>query len=34
MLAGWLACPAGPSGDEQFGLGLGFLLDGIATKLP
>ena len=34
QLAGWLACPAGPSGDEQFELGLGFLLDGIATRLP
>ena len=33
-LAGWLARPAGPSADEQFGLGLGFLLDGIATRLP
>jgi hypothetical protein len=34
LLARWLASPAGPSGDEQFGLGLGFLLDGIAAKLP
>ncbi|HEX5294881.1 MAG TPA: TetR/AcrR family transcriptional regulator C-terminal domain-containing protein [Streptosporangiaceae bacterium] len=34
LLAGWLACPAGPSGDEQFDLGLGFLLDGIAARLP
>ena len=32
-LAGWLAQPAGPSPDEQFDLGLGFLLDGIATRL-
>ena len=34
QLARWLASPAGPSGDEQFELGLGFLLDGIAAKLP
>jgi AcrR family transcriptional regulator len=33
-LASWLARPAGPSADEQFGLGLGFLLDGIAGRLP
>jgi AcrR family transcriptional regulator len=34
LLASWLARPAGPSTDEQFNLGLGFLLDGIASKLP
>jgi AcrR family transcriptional regulator len=33
-LATWLASPAGPSADEQFELGLGFLLDGIASRLP
>jgi hypothetical protein len=33
LLASWLAQPAGPSGDEQFDLGLGFLLDGIAAHL-
>jgi len=33
ILAGWLAQPAGPSAHEQFDLGLGFLLDGIATRL-
>jgi AcrR family transcriptional regulator len=33
-LTSWLAHPAGPSADEQFDLGLGFLLDGIATQLP
>jgi hypothetical protein len=32
LLAGWLAQPAGPSADEQFDLGLGFLLDGIAAQ--
>jgi AcrR family transcriptional regulator len=32
LLAGWLAQPAGPSADEQFGLGLGFLHDGIAAQ--
>ena len=32
LLTGWLARPAGPSGDEQFDLGLGFLLDGIAAQ--
>jgi hypothetical protein len=34
LLASWLAQPAGPSADERFDLGLGFLLDGIATQLP
>jgi hypothetical protein len=34
LLTNWLARPAGPSADEQFDLGLGFLLDGIATQLP
>lgn len=34
ILTSWLAHPAGPSADEQFDLGLGFLLDGIATQLP
>jgi Tetracyclin repressor-like, C-terminal domain len=33
-LASWLARPVGPSPDEQFELGLGFLLDGIAARLP
>ncbi len=33
-LATWLASPAGPSADDQFGLGLRFLLDGIASQLP
>jgi AcrR family transcriptional regulator len=31
-LASWLAQPAGPSADERFDLGLGFLLDGIANQ--
>lgn len=34
LLAGWLADPSGPSPDEQFELGLGFLFDGIAARLP
>ena len=34
LLASWLAQPSGPSADEQFALGLGFLLDGIASMLP
>ena len=34
ILTSWLAHPAGPSADEQFALGLGFLLDGFATRLP
>ncbi len=33
LLTSWLARPAGSPADEQFGLGLGFLLDGIATQL-
>jgi hypothetical protein len=33
LLTAWLARPAGSPADEQFGLGLGFLLDGIATQL-
>jgi hypothetical protein len=33
VLAGWLAHPSGPSPEEQFRLGLGFLLDGIARRL-
>jgi hypothetical protein len=32
-LTGWLAHPAGPPPEEQFSLGLGFLLDGIARCL-
>jgi hypothetical protein len=32
-LANWLAHPTGPSADEQFDLGLAFLLDGIAARL-
>ena len=34
LLTSWLARPVGSSADEQFDLGLGFLLDGIATQLP
>ena len=34
LLAGWLARPAGQTPDEQFDLGLRFLLDGIAAQLP
>ena len=34
VLTRWLADPVGPSADEQFELGLGFLLDGIAERLP
>lgn len=33
LLTSWLAQPAGLSPEEQFGLGLGFLLDGIARCL-
>jgi AcrR family transcriptional regulator len=33
-LAGWLDRPTGPAPDEQFDLGLWFLLDGIAARLP
>lgn len=33
-LTSWLAQPVGPSADEQFELGLGFLLDGITALLP
>jgi hypothetical protein len=33
QLTSWLAYPSGPSPEEQFGLGLGFLLDGIARCL-
>ena len=33
LLAAWLGSPAGPTADEQFELGLGFLLDGIAGRL-
>ncbi|MGZ4666350.1 MAG: TetR/AcrR family transcriptional regulator [Frankiaceae bacterium] len=33
-LTSWLAQPTGPSTDEQFNIGLGFLIDGIATQLP
>lgn len=29
----WLAAPAGPTPEEQFELGLGFLLDGIAARI-
>ena len=32
-LTRWLAHPAGPPPEEQFSLGLGFLLDGIARCL-
>ncbi|HEY7174069.1 MAG TPA: TetR/AcrR family transcriptional regulator [Micromonosporaceae bacterium] len=34
LLANWLAHPSAGSVDEQFELGLGFLLDGIAGRLP
>src|SRR5215470_2377186 len=33
-LVTWLADPGGPSADEQFELGLDFLLDGISSLLP
>ncbi len=33
-LARWLASPAASAADEQFALGLGFLLDGIGSLLP
>jgi AcrR family transcriptional regulator len=33
-LTSWLTQPSGPASDEQFELGLGFLLDGIAARLP
>jgi hypothetical protein len=33
QLSSWLANPTGASADEQFDLGLSFLLDGIATRL-
>lgn len=33
-LTSWLARPTGPTPDEQFELGLTFLLDGIASRLP
>jgi AcrR family transcriptional regulator len=33
LLARWLAAPTGPTPDEQFQLGLAFLLDGIAAHL-
>ena len=33
-LTRWLTQPAGPATGEQFELGLGFLLDGIASRLP
>jgi AcrR family transcriptional regulator len=33
-LTDWLAHPTGPTPDEQFELGLTFLLDGIAGRLP
>jgi AcrR family transcriptional regulator len=32
-LTGWLARPTGPTAEEQFDLGLQFLLDGIANRL-
>lgn len=34
LLARWLAAPSGGDADMQFELGLDFLLDGIATRLP
>lgn len=33
-LADWLAHPAGPSADDRFEMGLTFLLEGIAARLP
>ena len=33
-LTNWLTQPGGPTADEQFDLGLGFVLDGIAAQLP
>lgn len=33
LLAAWLSAPEGPPVDEQFELGLGFLLDGIAARI-
>jgi AcrR family transcriptional regulator len=33
-LANWLTEPTGPSADEQFEIGLGFLIEGIAGRLP
>jgi hypothetical protein len=33
LLAGWPAHPSGPAPEEQFRLGPGFLLDGIARCL-
>jgi hypothetical protein len=32
LLSSWLSAPHGPSTEERFELGLGFLLDGIATR--
>lgn len=32
-LTAWLSAPAGPPVEEQFELGLGFLLDGIAARI-
>lgn len=32
-LTAWLTAPTGPPPDEQFELGLGFLLDGIAARI-
>lgn len=34
LLTSWLAEPTADTADEQFELGLDFLLDGIATRLP
>ena len=34
LLASWLARPATGPADEQFSLGLTFLLDGISARLP
>jgi hypothetical protein len=34
LLTSWLANPVGPTPDEQFEVGLGFLPDGIALALP
>lgn len=33
LFSAWLSAPSGPTVEEQFELGLGFLLDGIAARL-
>jgi AcrR family transcriptional regulator len=34
LLSEWMSAPTGASMNEQFALSLGFLIDGIATRLP